>query len=114
MRDYCEIAIGFGYMVLFAAAFPLAGTMLYVSDVVDIKFDMWRIFHLQQRPVPRGMEDIGSWYDVQIDAVITSPSTSQLSLSSMSLLSSSSSSSSSSSISSSISSLCHYYHYHYH
>ena len=61
INDYSEQAIEFGYLALFACAFPLAATMTYVADIVEIRFDLWKMLNLQQRPYPTGAQDISIW-----------------------------------------------------
>jgi hypothetical protein len=61
LEDYAEVAIGFGYTALFVSALPLAATFSYVSNIVEVKADCWKLLNLHQRPFPKGCEDIGSW-----------------------------------------------------
>lgn len=61
--DMAEIVIQFGYCTLFAAAFPLAPLMGFVSGFVEMRVDAWKLCQMHRRPEPRSMEDIGSWQD---------------------------------------------------
>lgn len=69
---------------MFVAGFPLATVMSLVSNYVgkyeipfvvnclsfllsnitlEIRVDAWKLCQLSRRPEPRGIEDIGTWYD---------------------------------------------------
>jgi hypothetical protein len=50
LEDYSEIAIQFGYNALFASALPIASTFAFVSNIVEIKGDSWKLLNLYQRP----------------------------------------------------------------
>jgi len=72
MEDYSETAIGFGYASLFISALPIAGLVLLISNVVEIRMDGWKLLNLYQRPFPRGCEDIGKWQDIFLVLTIIS------------------------------------------
>ena len=59
--DYCELAIQFGYISLFASSFPLSFPMSLLSNYIEIRADGWKLCQNVRRPEPRGAEDIGSW-----------------------------------------------------
>lgn len=61
IKDYTEIAVQFGYLTLFVVAFPGAPFLALISNLVEIKVDAHKILHFQQRPIPTGAEDIGTW-----------------------------------------------------
>lgn len=61
LEDYAELAIQYGYVTLFVAAFPLAPFLAYVSNVVEIRTDGWKLLHAFRRALPFGAQDIGSW-----------------------------------------------------
>jgi hypothetical protein len=61
LEDYAELAIQYGYVTLFVAAFPLAPLLAYVSNVVEIRTDGWKLIHAFRRALPFGAQDIGSW-----------------------------------------------------
>jgi anoctamin-10/anoctamin-7 len=61
IKDYAELAVQFGYLTLFVVAFPAAPFLAFISNVVEIKVDGFKILHYQQRPVPAAAEDIGTW-----------------------------------------------------
>lgn len=72
---YADIAIQFGYTALFVSALPMAAFFAFVSNVVNIRGDGWKLLNLFQRPIPKGAEDIGNWQTIflllAIAAVLT-------------------------------------------
>lgn len=62
--DYLEMVIQYGYMTLFASAFPFASTLSLVTTFVEIKADTFKLLFLYKRPVPRRMAGIGNWQKV--------------------------------------------------
>ena len=46
---------------MFIVAFPLATTMSFVNNYVEMRVDAWKLCQLCRRPEPRGCEDIGTW-----------------------------------------------------
>ena len=73
--DYLEIIINFGYITLFASAFPLAPIYTLVFHYIEIKQDIWKLYNVYQRPIPFKVNGLGSWLVVMnimsIIAVIT-------------------------------------------
>lgn len=61
LGDYLEIAILFGYITLFAVAFPLSGALAFISLVAEIQVDRYKLLYLVKRPIPLGSKDIGTW-----------------------------------------------------
>jgi anoctamin-10/anoctamin-7 len=64
MTDYAGLVIQYGYTVLFVAAFPLAPAMAYASDYLQIRIDAWKLCQAYRRPLPKSVEDIGTWQDM--------------------------------------------------
>lgn len=62
--DYLEMVIQFGYATLFSAAFPLAPVLAFVNNYVEIRVDAWKITTICRRPLPKSVEDIGTWGSV--------------------------------------------------
>eukprot|EP00741_Cyanophora_paradoxa_P013014 tig00020660_g12569.t1 len=62
--DYCEMAIQFGYVTLFAAAFPLGAALAFINNVVEIRTDATKLLTTTQRPNYAHAASIGSWYRV--------------------------------------------------
>ena len=49
--DFLELVIQFGYVCLFAAACPLAAALSVVSNMVEMRSDLFRLCHVCRRPV---------------------------------------------------------------
>eukprot|EP00968_Pinguiococcus_pyrenoidosus_P009276 scaffold731_cov261-Pinguiococcus_pyrenoidosus.AAC.22 len=64
MEDYLELSVQYGYVVLFAAAFPAAPFMAFVSNYFEYRFDALKLLKVFRRPLPRGAEDIGAWQTI--------------------------------------------------
>lgn len=64
LEDYAEVAIQFGYTALFVTALPIAAFFGFVSNIVEIKGDGWKLLNLHQRPFPISAEDIGNWQSI--------------------------------------------------
>eukprot|EP00811_Abedinium_folium_P017634 NODE_2655_length_2171_cov_10.424168.p1 GENE.NODE_2655_length_2171_cov_10.424168~~NODE_2655_length_2171_cov_10.424168.p1 ORF type:complete len:690 (+),score=159.17 NODE_2655_length_2171_cov_10.424168:229-2070(+) len=59
--DYLEMVIQFGYIVLFASAFPLAGLLSFICDLFEIKSDVFKITHVHARMPAVRTATIGIW-----------------------------------------------------
>lgn len=68
--SYKELVFQFGYATLFAAAYPLAPLLSFMSNYVDIRTDLYSIGYEMRRPIPANAEDIGSWEGI-LDAMGT-------------------------------------------
>jgi len=62
--DYLEMVIEFGYLLLFASAFPLASCLSLLCHLVEIKSDLFKVTRVVQRPLPRAVDSIGPWQTV--------------------------------------------------
>mmetsp|Transcript_22794 Transcript_22794/g.45094 ORF Transcript_22794/g.45094 Transcript_22794/m.45094 type:complete len:1028 (+) Transcript_22794:65-3148(+) len=62
--DYEELAVQFGYVVLFVVAFPLTPILALANNIVEYRVDAVKLVELTRRPVPRSAGDIGTWYTV--------------------------------------------------
>jgi len=73
--EYNEMVIQYGYVTLFAAAFPIASLASLVNNLVEIRTDAANLLKFSQRPPYQGCEDIGSWQKIleiqSLIAVIT-------------------------------------------
>ena len=59
--DYNEMVIQFGFIALFAPAFPLVALMGLCNNIIEIRSDANKLTQVFQRPLARKVEDIGSW-----------------------------------------------------
>jgi len=62
--DYNEMAIQFGYVTLFAAAFPAASLAAVLNNIVEMRSDCLKLLTGMQRPNPRSANSIGSWFEI--------------------------------------------------
>ena len=58
--DYNEIVLLYGYVVLFAAAFPLAPLIAFMMNVIEVHVDAYKLT-VYGRPKPLYAADIGMW-----------------------------------------------------
>ena len=59
--SYMEIVIQFGYVTLFASAYPLASFISVVANFIEIRSDCFKITKLCQRPRPLRTDGLGMW-----------------------------------------------------
>mmetsp|Transcript_23431 Transcript_23431/g.62937 ORF Transcript_23431/g.62937 Transcript_23431/m.62937 type:complete len:1015 (+) Transcript_23431:163-3207(+) len=62
--DYAELAIQFGYVTLFVVSFPLAPLLAYVSLMLELRGDAFKLLRICRRPLPEKAEDIGIWQTI--------------------------------------------------
>jgi hypothetical protein len=62
--EYCEMVIQFGFITLFAAAFPISPLLAVLNNMVEIRTDAIKLLGATVRPHYRGAQDIGSWYKI--------------------------------------------------
>mmetsp|Transcript_39101 Transcript_39101/g.116825 ORF Transcript_39101/g.116825 Transcript_39101/m.116825 type:complete len:417 (+) Transcript_39101:1-1251(+) len=67
--DYLEMVIEFGYITLFASAFPLAGLLSVLCNLIEIKSDLFKVTRVYRRPVAVRAATIGTWHRV-IQAIV--------------------------------------------
>lgn len=56
-----EIVIQFGYVTLFASAYPLASLISVVANYLEIRSDCFKITKLSQRPRSLRTDGLGMW-----------------------------------------------------
>jgi len=61
---YNTVAIGFGYLILFSAAFPLAPFVLLITDMLDCSSVGWELLAATRKPEYYGARDIGRYLTV--------------------------------------------------
>ncbi|CAD8087726.1 unnamed protein product [Paramecium primaurelia] len=60
--DYIEVIFQYGYIVLFAAIFPLAAALTYIFNFIEIWSDKFKLANkLYQRNLPKKAYSIGEW-----------------------------------------------------
>lgn len=64
LSEYTEKVIIFGFLMLFAASFPLAPLMALITTALDIRIDAWRLLWIYKRPIAHMAQDIGTWYTI--------------------------------------------------
>jgi hypothetical protein len=64
IRNYTTVAIQFGYMSLFISALPIAGVFAILCNTLNLRFELWSLLTIYQRPIPKRAEDIGTWQTV--------------------------------------------------
>lgn len=74
--DFIEMIIQFGYILLFAAAYPLASFVALLSNIIEVRSDLFKMCYVVRRPTPRlGLQENGTWCGVMrvfaMAAVIT-------------------------------------------
>ncbi|CAF3714176.1 unnamed protein product [Adineta steineri] len=62
--EYLELAIQFGFVTLFAVAFPLAPLFALINNLVELRLDAWKLLTRYKRPIPFKAADIGIWSDI--------------------------------------------------
>ncbi|KAL3918177.1 MAG: hypothetical protein SGILL_004361 [Bacillariaceae sp.] len=62
--DYMEILIQFGYVALFASAYPMASVAMCVSVWIEIRSGLFRFTRLYQKPLDERSSSIGMWKDL--------------------------------------------------
>merc|ERR1711988_595567 len=58
--DYREIGIIFGFVILFTVVFPIGPLIAFLGFYIELRVDAFKMLE-QQRPIPRGAQDIGTW-----------------------------------------------------
>ncbi|SPP90034.1 anoctamin-8 isoform X8 [Drosophila guanche] len=59
--DHLEMLVQMGYVVLFSAAFPLAGMCALINNLMEIRSDAFKLAHVHQRPFGQRVANIGTW-----------------------------------------------------
>ncbi|KAJ6649241.1 Anoctamin-8, partial [Pseudolycoriella hygida] len=59
--DHLEMLVQMGYVVLFSAAFPLAGLCALTNNLLEIRSDAFKLAHVHQRPFGQRVANIGTW-----------------------------------------------------
>eukprot|EP00808_Paulinella_micropora_P018751 g21834.t1 len=62
--DFDEQVIQYGYVTLFAVAFPLTPLLALVSNWFEARLDGTKLVNYMRRPHPQGASSIGTWFDI--------------------------------------------------
>ena len=62
--DMLEVCIMFGYLTLFAVAFPLGCLLGMVGFVMELRVDRYKLLWMMRRPQPVGAGDLGVWWGI--------------------------------------------------
>lgn len=58
------MAIQFGYLTLFAVAFPAAPIAALINNMIESRSDLVKLMKSMQRPHPREAANIGTWVEI--------------------------------------------------
>jgi hypothetical protein len=64
LPEYLELAVQYGFVTLFVAAFPLAPLFAFLNNVIEVRLDAYKYVVASRRAVPKRAEDIGAWYGI--------------------------------------------------
>ncbi|XP_076315841.1 anoctamin-7-like [Tachypleus tridentatus] len=64
LSEFNEKIIQYGYLMLFAASFPLAPLLALIINIIDLRVDGKRLLWWNRRPVPFRDNDIGIWFHI--------------------------------------------------
>mmetsp|Transcript_22090 Transcript_22090/g.50505 ORF Transcript_22090/g.50505 Transcript_22090/m.50505 type:complete len:755 (-) Transcript_22090:46-2310(-) len=70
--DFLEMVLEFGYITLFASAFPLAGVLSIICNIIEMKSDLFKLVWVYQRPLAFRTGDLGTWGFVLKSIVVLS------------------------------------------
>jgi len=62
--DYLEMVIQFGYVTLFASAFPTAAALSVFCNLIEMKSDLFKLIWVYKRPPAHRAANIGTWQNV--------------------------------------------------
>lgn len=62
--DYLEMTVQFGYVTLFASAFPLCSVITMGFLFLEARSDLFKLLFICRRPVVRRARNIGVWFKV--------------------------------------------------
>ncbi|CAJ1942244.1 unnamed protein product [Cylindrotheca closterium] len=59
--DWMEVLIQFGYVTLFASAYPMASLVMSVALMIELRSDCYKLTYLCQKPKGEQVSSIGMW-----------------------------------------------------
>lgn len=63
-NEFTSAVVQYGYLALFAPAYPLAPLLALVNNILEMRLDAVKLCTVTRRPHVRQAEDIGSWFTV--------------------------------------------------
>ena len=60
-NDFNDRTVQFGYIVLFAPAFPLAPLLAFVNNIIEIRAAGYKLCHGYRRPTVKHRQGLGTW-----------------------------------------------------
>ena len=66
------LALQYGFVTMFVAAFPLAPLIALITNLVEIRIDAVNMVKAFRRPVAYQSEGIGVWYDILVTVTAVS------------------------------------------
>ncbi|XP_062910276.1 anoctamin-7-like isoform X1 [Mobula hypostoma] len=64
LEEYTVKVIQYGYMMLFAACFPLGPLAFFLTIWLDMHLDAKRLLRIYKRPIAHMAQDIGQWFTI--------------------------------------------------
>lgn len=61
INKYFFLAIQYGYVIFFVAAFPLAPFFAFINNIAEIRIDAQKFLLHNRRPIPKRISGIGAW-----------------------------------------------------
>ena len=63
-KEYLEMVIQYGFITIFATAFPPASIFALLNNFLEIRLDAKKILELHRRPVAQKVRSIGVWFRI--------------------------------------------------
>ena len=63
-HEYLEMVIQFGFITIFACAFPLAPLFALINNILEVRLDAKKLLVQYRRPSAQKVKSIGIWYDI--------------------------------------------------
>ena len=69
---YTDFALSFGFITMFAAAWPLAAAIIWLTNLFSIYSHKYRLLFTTQRPAFTVTKDIGIWHNILLFLTVMS------------------------------------------
>ena len=63
-EEYLEMVIQYGFITIFATAFPLASLFAFLNNFLEIRLDAKKILEHHRRPIAQKVRSIGVWFRI--------------------------------------------------